>query len=241
MERVDDLIYDVGLNVGQDAEFYLKKGFRVVGIEANPVVADVARSRLSPTFGERLEIVTVGIGPSHEVLPFYVNRRHHEQSTFLKQFTNGATWDMGLDVIEVRVTSIDDVIRKHGVPHYMKIDIEAWDMIVLNQLGECGARPKYISVETGPTLDWIRKLQALGYSSFKLRNQSKNRDIVLTPPAAEGRFCEHRFEWGCAGPFGEETPGEWESADSVASAWKNHIDNGFPEGNWFDVHARFPE
>jgi len=30
-----DLIYDVGVHQGEDTDFYLKKGFRVVGIEAN--------------------------------------------------------------------------------------------------------------------------------------------------------------------------------------------------------------
>ena len=35
----EDLIYDVGLHIGQDTAFYLEKGFRVVAIEANPVLA----------------------------------------------------------------------------------------------------------------------------------------------------------------------------------------------------------
>ena len=34
--KQDDLIFDVGLHRGEDTEFYLKKGFRVVAFEANP-------------------------------------------------------------------------------------------------------------------------------------------------------------------------------------------------------------
>jgi hypothetical protein len=34
--RNEWLIYDVGAHKGEDAEFYLKKGFSVVAIEANP-------------------------------------------------------------------------------------------------------------------------------------------------------------------------------------------------------------
>ena len=34
--RHDDLIYDVGMHKGEDTEFYLKKGFRVIAFEANP-------------------------------------------------------------------------------------------------------------------------------------------------------------------------------------------------------------
>ena len=36
----DDLIFDVGLHHGDDAAYYLSKGFRVVGIEANPQLAE---------------------------------------------------------------------------------------------------------------------------------------------------------------------------------------------------------
>jgi len=32
------LIYDVGAHKGEDTEFYLKKGFSVVAIEANPAL-----------------------------------------------------------------------------------------------------------------------------------------------------------------------------------------------------------
>jgi hypothetical protein len=31
-----DLIFDFGANDGRDTEFYLLKGYRVVGVEANP-------------------------------------------------------------------------------------------------------------------------------------------------------------------------------------------------------------
>jgi hypothetical protein len=41
-----DLIYDVGLHLGEDSEFYLKKGFNVVAVEANPVNAAEAANRL---------------------------------------------------------------------------------------------------------------------------------------------------------------------------------------------------
>jgi len=34
--REDDLIFDVGMHNGEDTEFYLSRGFRVVGVEANP-------------------------------------------------------------------------------------------------------------------------------------------------------------------------------------------------------------
>ncbi|MFT5604915.1 MAG: 16S rRNA A1518/A1519 N6-dimethyltransferase RsmA/KsgA/DIM1 with predicted DNA glycosylase, partial [Paracoccaceae bacterium] len=45
----DDLVYDVGMHQGEDSDFYLKKGFRVVGFEADPDLAAQCRRRF---FGE---------------------------------------------------------------------------------------------------------------------------------------------------------------------------------------------
>lgn len=37
MKYCDDLIIDVGMHYGNNTAFYLKKGFRVAAIEANPL------------------------------------------------------------------------------------------------------------------------------------------------------------------------------------------------------------
>jgi len=37
------LIYDVGAQLGEDTDFYLRKGFKVVAIEANPPLAEGLR------------------------------------------------------------------------------------------------------------------------------------------------------------------------------------------------------
>jgi 16S rRNA A1518/A1519 N6-dimethyltransferase RsmA/KsgA/DIM1 with predicted DNA glycosylase/AP lyase activity len=42
-----NLIIDVGFNTGQNTEFYLKKGFRVIAIEALPSVYESTRQRLN--------------------------------------------------------------------------------------------------------------------------------------------------------------------------------------------------
>ena len=42
----DDLIYDVGMHKGEDTEFYLRKGFRVIAIEANPELTRLCKDRL---------------------------------------------------------------------------------------------------------------------------------------------------------------------------------------------------
>lgn len=43
----DDLIYDVGLHRGEDTDYYLQKGFRVVAVEANPQLVDECTARFA--------------------------------------------------------------------------------------------------------------------------------------------------------------------------------------------------
>jgi 16S rRNA A1518/A1519 N6-dimethyltransferase RsmA/KsgA/DIM1 with predicted DNA glycosylase/AP lyase activity len=46
------LIYDVGAHKGEDTDFYLKKGFSVVAIEADPTLF----SLLSERFDQHIEL-----------------------------------------------------------------------------------------------------------------------------------------------------------------------------------------
>ena len=42
------LIFDIGMNDGRDAAYYVSKGYRVVAIEADPTLAEQGQHR-SPT------------------------------------------------------------------------------------------------------------------------------------------------------------------------------------------------
>jgi len=39
LDHIQPIIYDVGMNNGDDCEYYLTKGYRVVAVEANPALA----------------------------------------------------------------------------------------------------------------------------------------------------------------------------------------------------------
>ncbi len=236
-----DLIFDLGMNRGLDAAFYLAKGFRVVGVEADPIVAAEVAARLKDP---RLYVEAVGIGPEHgKVLPFYVNLAHNEQSTFVKTFTTQPNWWKGYEVKQVPVTTLVRLLNKHGCPYYLKIDIEAWDMLALEQMKGTSYRPSYISTETGPTLAWIDILEALGYTALQLRNQERNETQSLRADGKhqhEGKPIDWQFERGCSGKFGLDISAPWVSPAEARKQWQRHIDADFPKGRWFDVHGRLP-
>jgi hypothetical protein len=52
-ESVPGLIYDLGMNNGDDTDYYLKRGFEVVAVEANPALCQVARDRFAEAIAAR--------------------------------------------------------------------------------------------------------------------------------------------------------------------------------------------
>src|SRR5215475_4452413 len=82
MRMQDDLIYDVGLHSGKDTEFYLAKRFRVVAIEANPVLASRCKTKFASQIKEgRLHILQLAIGEQAGNCDFFVCDQHDDWST----------------------------------------------------------------------------------------------------------------------------------------------------------------
>ena len=78
------IVYDVGLHDGQDTDFYLKKGFKVVAIDANPAVVGAAEKRFGRAVASgRLTLLNLGITQEDraEPLEFYVNEKITEWSS----------------------------------------------------------------------------------------------------------------------------------------------------------------
>src|SRR3990172_7762654 len=137
--KFEDLVYDVGMHRGEDTEFYLKKGFRVVAFEADPDLARYCRERFKEYIANRqLTIIEGAIidldaaeNKDRKKITFYkndgmsvlgtVNANWAERNEFLRSPSNA--------MIDVEVIDFTSAVEKHGIPHYMKIDIEGSDMI----------------------------------------------------------------------------------------------------------------
>jgi hypothetical protein len=80
--RDNNLIYDVGMHKGQDTDFYLKKGFKVVAFEANPENINFCKRRFAEAIKDkRLTIVEGAIVENaartgQETVRFYLNKNH---------------------------------------------------------------------------------------------------------------------------------------------------------------------
>lgn len=74
--RDKDLIYDVGMHTGEDTEYYLKKGFRVVAFEANNELVEENKKKFSKPIAEGTLVIVEGaiVGdPTVKKVRFYKN------------------------------------------------------------------------------------------------------------------------------------------------------------------------
>lgn len=235
----DDLIFDVGMHTGQDTNFYLAKGFKVIAIEANPLLVQQASIRFSKYIeSQQLKILNVGIGAQEGSFPFYVNDTLSEWSSFIKEI--GARGNL-FHEIKVNCVTLDTLIKEHGIPYYLKVDIEGKDLTAIQPLTSFPAKPKYVSVENGNG-HLLECLNQLGYKYFKFINQANYDKWKCPYPAREGLYIEYKFPHGSSGLFGEETEGEWKSYELVKEeidAHWNRPDLDAAKHGWYDLHAKY--
>src|ERR1700675_2489298 len=81
------LIYDVGMHRGEDTDFYLKRGHRVVGVEANPDLVTDLRARFRAEIGSgQLQIIDKAINSQAGVARFAVNQMNSVWGTLRDEF-----------------------------------------------------------------------------------------------------------------------------------------------------------
>jgi FkbM family methyltransferase len=218
----------------------LKKGFRVVAIEANPDLCARAGERLKEWIDAgRLTILNVGVGVEPGVMDFYRNLDKDDWSSFDKSW--GTKEGTRAEIIKVRCVDFADILREHGMPYYLKIDVEGCDIAVVRTLHRFAHRPRYLSMEEHES-HYFAELYSVGGRAFKVINQAQHWQHALPNPAREGKYVEQSFELGATGPFGEETLGDWltfgESLDWYFKHVRNEREQLFATDGWYDIHIR---
>jgi FkbM family methyltransferase len=229
------LVYDLGMNNGDDTEYYLTKGYRVVAVEANiRLCAEVERRFADAIDDGRLEVLNLALADQEGEIEFYVNTRSHVKSTIFPQELESGLWEKTV----VRARRFTQVLDEKGPePEYIKIDVEGFDAKILSELHRAGIRPKYISAEAH-TVDTYCHLVAMGYQQFKLvAGESVHKDYADTSiEALDGTRQSFRFRQHSAGPFGDDIRGPWLDKNQILWHWLGRATLYGP--SWFDIHAR---
>ena len=187
--RMNDLlIFDIGMSTGQDTAYYLHRGFKVVAVEANPLLAAQVAARYPAEIDSgRLIIENVAISETSGSADFWICDDKPDWSSFDRACASRRGYRH--HAIQVQCATLPGLIRKHGQPHYIKIDIEGHDRICITQLSPADA-PPFLSVETyGCNAESVADLLALGYTKFKISDQ------VCFRPVEDPPLLSHTFFW----------------------------------------------
>lgn len=208
------VIYDFGMNNGDDVEYYLLKGARVVGVEANRSLCELVEQRFRDEIEiGRLTVLNVALAEqeSSGPIPFYLHKTNH----VLSQLPRPAESDLqNFDEVKVACRTPASIIREFGQPVYIKIDVEHFDLAVLENLFAAGIFPPEISAESH-SADIFACLVSNGYKSFSLVDgpsvAKRYARAVITTPEGRKSFA---FKEHSAGPFGEDIATPWEDTDT---------------------------
>ncbi len=225
-------IFDIGMAEGNDTAYYLAKGFNVVGVEGDVQTYQDLLRRFAPEIaGGRLVIHNnAAAARTGETVEFF----HHEQHPGISGLSNSrAEFSSGYKSFFVPTINWPSLIAAHGVPYYMKIDIEGGEAAFLSSAAR-ETLPEYISVECY-SLAPVETLRQLGYRRFMLVDQNPPGGFSLPQPQHEGNTLA-TWKWSHnSGPFGRDLTGEWVDFETFKTAWEASREQW--ARTWFDCHA----
>lgn len=167
-----DLAFDVGTHVGDRTASFRRLGARVVAVEPQPRLARALRLMFRRDPGVTLVAVLVGAAPGEAVLR--LNTANPTVATasadFIAAADGAAGWEgQRWDAEVVRpVTTLDELAMRHGLPAFVKIDVEGFEAAVLRGL----TRPpralsfEFTTIQRGVARECLGLLDALGYRAF---------------------------------------------------------------------------
>jgi FkbM family methyltransferase len=245
------LVYDVGAHRGEDTEFYLQKGFRVIAIEANPNFCSEISERFSSYVETgKLIVLNVAVANASGPIDFYIdNVVSVWGTTNLEWVRRNSRLGAGhVTKMSVRAERLADIMNEYGVPHYCKIDIEGNDFAALESLANVEEPPSFVSIES-EKLNWndlveeLKTFRQLGYKRYKIIDQTLVPLQKCPAPPREGAYVDFQFEGGSSGLFGDELPGDWMDFFDAIEAYKGifrgyalHGDNGLFRGTTTPFH-----
>jgi FkbM family methyltransferase len=142
----DDLVFDIGANIGEYTEIFAGLGARVVAVEPDPDLLPGLR-RIRPF--DRIIVESVAIGSSDGVADLHMcgssglstlSRDWMAVAENSERF-QGVKWTQE---VQVAVSTLDTLIRRHGTPSFIKIDVEGFESQVLAGLSHA---PRFLSFE----------------------------------------------------------------------------------------------
>jgi FkbM family methyltransferase len=167
------LVFDVGAHVGDRTACFRRLGARVIALEPQPDCAALLRAEFAED--AQVQIVEAAIGAQQGSARLHRNEANPTVSTLSTEFIAAARDAEGwreqnwTSEIDVPVRTLDDLIATHGVPHFIKIDIEGFEYEALKgmQQGVPALSFEFTTIQRDVARACIARLGELGYRSFR--------------------------------------------------------------------------
>lgn len=173
--RKNDVIFDIGANDGRKTDVFLRLGARVVAVEPDETNQTIIRNKFirNRIFPKSVTIEGKAVSDQVGTMPMFIespgsalntlnpkwaNTLRNDEARFSQHF-NFAKEKM------VETTTLQTLMSKHGIPFYIKIDVEGHELNVLQGL-KCPV--PYLSFEVNlpefkeEGIECIRLLNRLG-------------------------------------------------------------------------------
>ncbi len=142
--QTGDVIFDVGANQGQKTYIFLRLGAKVVAAEPDERSQSILKQNFLRYRFIKKPVVIVGkaLGDQNGAATMWVDEPGSAQNTLNPKWvetlrTNSSRFGKSLEFGEkrkVETITLDELIRDHGQPFYVKIDVEEYEPAVLRGL-----------------------------------------------------------------------------------------------------------
>lgn len=167
--KLMNLVFDIGANLGETTDIFIKIADKVIAFEPNPKLSDQLKYRF---YGDNVIIDTRGISDSVGTKKFNLSNAHTVSTLSSdwinnSRFSNVVDWDV---VLDIQTTTLDYIIDEYGVPDYIKIDVEGHEYEVLTAftkiLDNTIISFEWAEEQKYKIIDTVNYLFDLGYSKF---------------------------------------------------------------------------
>jgi FkbM family methyltransferase len=246
-----ETVFDIGMFDGEDTAYYLESGYRVLSVEANPALLEHAKKKFAAQLKSgQLTCVHAALAPTCEPVSLMLGGDELGSSSTARSWLT----NMPVGSITVPGITMQQILEEHGVPYFLKVDIEGSDRLAVLALTPV-IRPKYLSFEiSGDVEELVNHAQSIGFTGFKIINQNSfrelaNQDSLLDRGGLrlirylgykdprlvrrDGRFF---ISGHSSGPVPWRSDGRWYSAPEVLRRWREAAADKALHG-WYDIHA----
>jgi FkbM family methyltransferase len=168
--KAGDLVFDVGANIGAKTGEFVASGARVVCFEPQPDCVIQLQQRFAQN--PNVVIEATGLAAQSGTLELSICSAANTISTFSSAWKKGRFSDYQWDrKVLVPVTTLDAAIARHGIPAYVKVDVEGFELDVLRGLSSPLPLLSFeFTIEFLETnRDCARHLESIGFGKFNAK------------------------------------------------------------------------